>query len=508
MSSSNFTAPTQSSLGPQHPLGLQHPLGPQSSLGSTGTSRPHGFGAAAFATSPLTPESEFDNTVNAIVQMMSETASDLRTPLTTVRESLRSLAAGNQGDISAPQLQTLHGAIDQCDCMDQIVGEMMQLQRLRAGLPRVRRRWVSVTDIRRAVDESLRPWLLRGHVDVLWDGADDSHVIVFADPDMLRRLLVNLVASAIRTTVEGADILIRLQMASSGGAMTWSVIDRGEGISQRQMKQIELQHKTSARSEGLGLAISRQLAALHFSTLRLRSRVGWGTEVSFQTPVSGSKAVAESWVRWRQRGGVNRRSAGENALSAGVASHIQRHVRLDPPMLSVELGHDSVVPRLQDLASVTTVAMGAAMSRADADEFDSLLQRDAWLFDLIYRVDTRRWICVLDGDSEESRRRASVITEAARRQMGSVRLDWGAPSQLDLQHRGAAAKLSDMFVRETLTASSSNTITDANQVRLGTAPIEMSPVAAARLDEELRRLSERLQRQAVTVSGQAETLRP
>ncbi|EMI18469.1 ATP-binding region, ATPase-like domain protein [Rhodopirellula maiorica SM1] len=481
-------------------------LGRQST--SAATPRPHGFDATLLASTRIAPEAEFDNTVNAIVQMMSETANDLRTPLTAVRASLRSLAAGQQGELSTPQLQTLCDAISQCDCMDQIVGEMMQLQRLRAGLPRVRRRWVAVTEIRHAVDESLRPWLLRGQVDVLWDGADDSKVIVFADPDMLRRLLVNLVASAIRTSVEGEAILIRLQMTSSGGAITWSVVDRGEGISQQQMKQIELQHKSSARSEGLGLAISRQLAALHFSSLRLRSRVGWGTEVSFQTPVSGSKSVAESWVRWRQRGGVNRRAVSEKTLSSGTASHIQRHVRLDPPMLSVELGHDSVVPRLHDLATVTTVSMGAAMSRADADQFDSLLQRDAWLFDLIYRVDTRRWICVLDGDSEESRRRALVITEAARRKMGSVRLDWGLPSPLDLQHRGAAAKLSDLFVRETLTASSSHTITDANQVRLGTAPIVMSPVAAERLDEELRRLSERLQRQAVTVSGQAEMLRP
>ncbi|WP_345689007.1 HAMP domain-containing sensor histidine kinase [Novipirellula caenicola] len=495
-----------SESSPQLQASLRNPTQPPA------MSRPHGFDAAhiashQIASGQIATESEFDDTVNAIVQMMSETAVDLRTPLTTVRASLRSLVAGNQGAVSESQLQTLSDAIDQCDCMDQIVGEMMQLQRLRAGLPRVRRRWVAVTEIRRAVDESLRPWLLRGQMDVLWDGADDSKVIVFADPDMLRRLLVNLVASAIRTSVQGDDILIRLQMAPSGGAITWSVVDRGEGISQQQMKQIELRRKSSARNEGLGLAISRQLAALHFSPLRLRSRVGWGTEVSFQTPVSGSKSVAESWVRWRQRGGMNRRAASENS-SSGSASHIQRHVRLDPPMLSVELAHDSVVPRLHDLATVTTVSMGAAMSRADADQFDSLLQRDAWLFDLIYRVDTRRWICVLDGDSEESRRRALIITETARQKMGSVRLDWGLPSPLDLQHRGAAAKLSDLFVRETLAASSSATVTDANQVRLGTAPIAMSPVAAERLDEELRRLAERLQRQAVTVSGQAEMLRP
>ncbi|WP_442507208.1 ATP-binding protein [Novipirellula sp. SH528] len=507
MLSSNFTSPQQRSRDLTVSLGQAGDASAVKGRRASGSAFDRTAEAANLDLHPQS-ESDFDNTVNAIVQMMSETANDLRVPLTSVRESLRSIAEDNQGSMSAQQSETLRMAIDQCDCMDQIVGEMMQLQRLRAGLPRVRRRWVSVTEIRNAVDQTLRPWLQRGQADVLWDGADNSKVFVFADPDMLRRLLVNLVASAIRTASEGEDILIRLQMAPNGSSITWSVVDRGQGISQRQMKQIESRHKTSATSEGLGLTISRQLAALHFSTLRLRSRLRLGTESSFQTPVSGSKSVAESWVRWRQRCANDRQPFHQRSATAEPSSRIQRHVRLDPPMLSIELGHDSVVPRIEDSAAVGTVSMGAAMSRENADEFDSLLQRDAWLFDLIYRVDTRRWIWVLDADIEQANRRFFAITESARRQLGSVRLDWGQPSLLDLRQRNAAAKLSDMFVREALAASSPHTITDTNQVRLGTAPIEMSPVATERLDEELRRLSQRFQRQTSTIAGQAEAIRP
>ncbi len=450
----------------------------------------------------------FESTVNAIVQMMSETASDLRTPLAAVRQAMRGIADGEGGAINARQSQSLRDAMDQCDCMDQIVGEMMQLQRLRAGLPRVRRSWVAVTEIRDAVNESLRPWSLQGHVDVLWDGADNPQLLVFADPDMLRRLLVNLVASAIRTSREQEAILVRLQVAPCGGAVTWSVVDRGQGISQQEMKQIEFHPKASADGNGLGLTISRQLATLHFSTLRLRSRLGFGTEVSFQTPVSGPKSVAESWVRWRQRGAVIRQPLHDRSSSESVSSRIQRQVRLDPPMLSVELGHDNARPRIENLATVRTVSLGAAMSRSTADEFDTMLQNEAWLFDLVYRVDTRRWIWLLDSDSDEAMRRCEAIADVARLRFGSVRLDWGQPHFIDLAHRGAAVKLSDLLVRETLQASSPSTVADANQVRLGTAPIESSPVATERLDEELRRLSQRIRRQSEAFHRQAENLRP
>ena len=46
--------------------------------------------------------------------------------------------------------------MDQCDCMFQMIEEMVQLERLRTGIPRVDRQWVSIAEIRKSIEETLR----------------------------------------------------------------------------------------------------------------------------------------------------------------------------------------------------------------------------------------------------------------------------------------------------------------------------------------------------------------
>ncbi|TWU33321.1 sensor histidine kinase [Novipirellula artificiosorum] len=456
-------------------------------------------------------ESQVNETANAIVQMLSETAHDLRSPLTTIRESIRLVHDGDLGPIQHEQQACLSAAIDQCDCIDQMVGEMVQLERLQSGIPRAQRGWVSVSEVRTAVEETLRPWTLPRNIDVLWDGAEDAKLLVFADPAILRRMIVNLVVNAIRATPENESVLVRLQKTPGGEAICWSVIDQGVGITPAQMKRIESQQFSSSSGEGLGLAICRQLAALHFSTLRLRSRTGYGTDASFLTPVGGPKSVAECWVRWRKRvsdGETETKQHQSDPSSENLRSKIQRRVRLDPPLLSVELMHNGASPRQPESFALGTVSLGAAMARDAADDFDRVLQTHQRLFDFAYRVDTRRWVWVFDADSTSVIGRIQSITEAAQAALRGIRLQWGKTNQITLDHRATTAKLSDLLIRETLAAHAPSTIADANQVRLGTKPIEPSTTATERLELELRRLSGRFQRESATLKRQAEALRP
>ncbi|TWU41505.1 Sensor protein EvgS precursor [Novipirellula aureliae] len=450
--------------------------------------------------------SGIEQSVREMIQMLSETAHDLRSPLTTIRESVRLVHDGEVGSVSEEQRSFLESAIHQCDCIDQMVGEMLHLDRLRTGLPRTHRRWIPVSSIRDSVQDTMAPWTMPRNIAVLWDGADEPSRMVYADPAILRRLLVNLIVNAIRVTRENEEVLVRVSPAENGEALHWSVIDQGAGISQAQMKRMETEQFASTSGEGLGLAISRQLAALHFSRLRLRSRVGYGTEVSFQTPTSGPRSVAKCWIRWRQQIGAQQAAhANQESLSR---SRIQRRVRLDPPLLSVELSQQGNSPRFANRVSLGTVSLGAAMSRPDADEFDQMLQKELRLFELAYRVDTRAWVCVMDADNETLANRMQNISDTAEQTISAVRLKWSDASVMGIDHPMAAAKLTDLLVRKTLSSTSQTTIANNDQVRLGTAPIESSNAASVRLDQELKRLSAQLRRQSKTFKTQAAALRP
>jgi Histidine kinase-, DNA gyrase B-, and HSP90-like ATPase len=343
----------------------------------------------------------------------------------------------------------------------------------------------------------------------LWDGGEDAAETVFADPTLLRRLVVNLVTNAVRVTPEGGNILVRLERI--GDLIRWTVIDQGCGISEADLRQIADRQVTFSGGEGLGLAICRQLAALHFSPLKIRSRLGSGTEASFTTAASGPRSVAEAWSAWRlaQRGPLTKPQQ-RNAEAGLEAPRLctPRRMRLDPPLLTVELTHEATRPRCEDRLAAGIVTVGAAVSREVADEFDGLLQTQLQMFDMTYRVGTRRWVWFLDVDSHGVEDRIDAINDTVAAKIPSARTTWSKPQMIPIDARRTHSRVSDLMIRESLAASTFGHVLDNNEVRLGTGPIETSEIAAQRLDAELRRLTEQLQLQTTKLRQQAKNLRP
>jgi putative transcription antitermination factor YqgF len=380
----------------------------------------------------------------AIARMVSETADDLRSPLTIVREAIRLVGQGNLGAVNDDQQSCLAAAVDQCNCMDQMIGEMVQLERLRMGSSRANRSWVEVGSIRAAADEALRSWAEPRKIDVLWDMGDDPTRVVFADPAMLRRLVVNLATNAIRASRDGSVVLIRLQRIHADETIRWSVVDQGIGMSERDIHEIAHHQRSAWELEGVGLSMCRQLAAMHFSSLQMRSRLGYGTEVSFQTPALGPRSVASAWSRWRvaARGPLQkpqRRSGAHAAPSTVRQMDGDARVRLDPPSVAIDLSYEAGKPRCEDRFAAGTVTLGAAVSRQAAEQFDRLLQSQLAMFEFAYRSETRRWVWVFDVDTHGVENRIAMISDEAKSlsEKGSDPLRRGQkPNEIDSPPKG------------------------------------------------------------------------
>ncbi len=433
------------------------------------------------------------NASNAAARLISETAHDLRSPLTAVRESVRLVHDGHLGTINDHQQSVLSDAINQCDCIDHLVGEMVTLDRLRTGSPRVQRSWISVSSVRQSVDRTLRPWALPRQVSVVWDGADDPNLKVFADLHALRRLIVNLVVNAIRVTGDGDCVLIELRRVQGGNAVKWTVVDQGAGISESEMEQIASRQQSLSGGEGLGLMISRQLAAMHFSQLGIRSRLGTGTEVSFETPAGSPRSVTACWLNWRRRF-VRNSTLGKDGQLTVIergSSRIRppRRTRLQPPSVTIEIAAEGNSPRCEDAVSIGTVTLGAAMPLHTADQFDALFQNQLQAFELAYRVDARRWVWILDADQDCVADRIETMMFAVAKEIANLRLTWSPAKTLAVKQSRTAALISDLMIRKSLSAFDATRIQDNNTVRLGTLPIEPSPSATARLGQQVRWLS-------------------
>jgi hypothetical protein len=446
------------------------------------------------------------NDVELAVRLLSETGHDLRGPLASIRESIQLVLSDCNG-IPDSERELLTAVQAEADRMTQMVSDMTQLERLRTGIPRVQRQWISIQQLRQQIVMTLEPWIKPRRISVLWDGGD-SLVNVFVDRAAIQRLIVNLVGNSVRAIGEGSTILIKLAAVRSGDAIRWSVIDQGPGISPSDLSRLSTRFTTLAGGEGLGLAICRQLAAIHFSALTIRSRVGYGTEVWFETAAVSPRAVANVWAAWRESfREPKRRPESRTGQSRDTT---QRHedlgMRLDPPVAQVTLTGDLPAPRSADRLAMGWVSIDASADKAAADAFDLALQNMLRMYDFVYRLDMRRWIWVLDEDARHCEERLQWMRDQLTHLCAAVKVTWSDPQLLVVDSQRLALIISDMLVRHSLLTTGS-TLSDGNEVRLGTPPLEPSLVPTQRLDEELQRLSTRLRHQTNILQKSASQMR-
>jgi signal transduction histidine kinase len=117
-----------------------------------------------------------------------------------------------------------------------------------------------------------------------------------ADPDKLRRVIINLVGNALDAFEEKEIISPRLQIQSGenlAGTEIWiRVKDNGPGIEPEKLDKIFSPFYTSKTSgTGLGLAISKKLVDAHGGSIEAHSAPGSGTEFLLTFPRPEAEAV-------------------------------------------------------------------------------------------------------------------------------------------------------------------------------------------------------------------------
>jgi len=114
--------------------------------------------------------------------------------------------------------------------------------------------------------------------------------LVFCDPEMIVRVITNLVGNAIKFTDDGGTISITVQNGLEN--IRISVSDTGDGIAPEnqerifeRFQQVDRTYGTGEKGTGLGLAISKELVELHGGTLLVKSELGKGSTFSLTLPV-------------------------------------------------------------------------------------------------------------------------------------------------------------------------------------------------------------------------------
>ena len=224
-----------------------------------------------------------DSTEQQRLHLIGEVAHELRTPLSTIEGSMEAL---------------MDGVIDANDTTyTTIAREAARLRRVAGDLSALSAsREVTLTpalvDVASNVADIVARLSPQAEAKGLELGFDvETGTTVWADPDRLAQVLINVVGNAIAYTATGS-ISIAARHSASGGQTTGTVIevtDTGRGLAADDLTRIfERFYRvdgTLAGGTGVGLAIVAGLMAAHEGTATANSAgVGHGSTISLWFP--------------------------------------------------------------------------------------------------------------------------------------------------------------------------------------------------------------------------------
>ena len=215
--------------------------------------------------------------------LISEMVHELRTPLTSIvayselmlRREIPPVQA--RGFTETIYQEAMH--------LSNMTNGFLELSRLQSGRIRMEMVNFNLTDLVREVLQLLQPQTDERGL-TLSATLPDQAVVVNADRERIRQVLVNLTSNAIKYNRDGGAVNILVEPANVQHVRI-SISDTGRGIPEKDLSRIFEKFFRVADSEGyatgtgLGLSIVKQIIEAHGSTIDVQSQVDVGTTFSF-----------------------------------------------------------------------------------------------------------------------------------------------------------------------------------------------------------------------------------
>ena len=183
-----------------------------------------------------------------------------------------------------------------------LINDVLDLSKVEAGQMELSVETVSVSEVVAQVMNTIEPIAAKKKIRVSADVAAGGQLD--ADPSKLKQMLLNLVSNAVKFTPEGGTVSIGAQRVFQ--MVEISVADNGIGIAESDLDRLftafqQLDHGAGRKQEGtgLGLALTKRMAALHGGDVRVVSELGKGSTFTLVLPLGldgqrASESVGEA----------------------------------------------------------------------------------------------------------------------------------------------------------------------------------------------------------------------
>jgi len=234
----------------------------------------------------ITREKEIAKMKNDFVSHVSH---ELKTPLASITAYSEMLVDGEAPD--AKTRQEFYSVIQgQAQRLNRLIEDILNISRIESGLTKINREPLSLTILIRELLGMMKGCAEEKQIDLV----DNSSIVfdqVYADKDMISRVIINLLSNAIKYTPKKGKVVIDTQVDEVNSVVRVSVTDTGVGIPKEDIDHVfdkfyrVKENNSVAKGTGLGLNLVKQIVeTLHNGHLFVISEKGKGSTFSFELP--------------------------------------------------------------------------------------------------------------------------------------------------------------------------------------------------------------------------------
>ncbi|RQO31576.1 two-component sensor histidine kinase [Taibaiella sp. KBW10] len=219
-------------------------------------------------------------------EFLSNLTHELRTPIFTVQGYVHTLLDGAIEDDQV-NLKFLKNASKGLDRLVQLASDLEQISALEAGNNPILLSNFKIMNLVKDTYEELMLKAKEKNITLLFKEDADEHLMVHADREKIRQVVVNIIENAIKYGIVDGTITTGFWELDKHKVYI-EISDDGVGIEEQHLSRIferfyrtDKSRSSAIPGTGLGLAIVKHIIEAHGQIINVRSKVGVGSSFGF-----------------------------------------------------------------------------------------------------------------------------------------------------------------------------------------------------------------------------------
>jgi len=225
------------------------------------------------------------------VEFFSNISHELKTPLNIIFTTTQLLEYKftRSEEVPPKKLSSYHTTIKQnCYRLLKLVNNLIDITKIDSGYFELNKTNINIVEIIEDITLSTVDYVSSKSKKIIFDTNTEEKIIA-VDPEMMERIILNLISNSIKFTLPNDTITVTL--TDLGDNIRLSIKDTGIGIAPekqsvifKRFRQVDRLLNRNHEGSGIGLSLVQSLVNMHEGSIIVNSQLGIGSEFIITLP--------------------------------------------------------------------------------------------------------------------------------------------------------------------------------------------------------------------------------